>query len=120
MNRKAALREYRETRRPMGAYQVRNVVDGKVLVGVSVDLPAILNRNRTALRFGGHPNRALQADWNALGPDAFAFEVLDTLAPPEDRAYDPAEDLRTLEALWLDALKPFGERGYNPRRERSA
>lgn len=37
MDKKRLIREYKETRRPMGVYQVRNPVNGKVLVGVSVD-----------------------------------------------------------------------------------
>ena len=113
------VRAYKESRRPMGVYQVRNTVDGRAFVARSVDLPSALNRERAALRFGAHGNAALQRDWNALGPDAFAFEVLDTLTPPEGQpAYDPADDLRVLEALWLERLQPYGERGYlqEPRR----
>jgi hypothetical protein len=119
MNRKELIRAYKETRRPMGVYRVRNIHDGRSLVGRSVDLPASLNRERAQLRMGGHRNTALQRDWNALGPDAFAFEVLDTLTPPVDQpGYDPADDLRVLEALWLERLEPFGERGYTPARGR--
>lgn len=115
MNRRELTRAYRETRRPMGVYRVRNTTDGRSLVGRSVDLPSILNRERAQLRLGAHRNAELQRDWNALGPNAFAFEVLDTLAPPEQPDYDPTEDLRVLEALWLERLEPFGERGYTPR-----
>jgi hypothetical protein len=100
----------------MGVYRVRNIRDDRSLVGRSVDLPASLNRERAQLRLGAHRNAALQQDWNVLGPDAFAFEVLDTLTPPEDRPdYDPTNDLRVLEALWLERLEPFGERGYMAR-----
>jgi hypothetical protein len=100
----------------MGIYRVRNIRDGRSLVGRSVDLPARLNRERAQLRLGAHRNAALQHDWNVLGPDAFAFEVLDTLTTPEDKPdYDPTDDLRVLEALWLERLEPFGERGYMPR-----
>jgi len=113
MNRRELVRAYKETRRPMGVYRVRNLRDGRALVGRSVDLPSILNRERAALRLGAHANAALQRDWNALGPDAFAFEVLDTLAPPDDRPdYDPRPDLDVLLALWLERLEPFDERGY--------
>lgn len=114
MDRKALIREYKESRRPMGVYQIRNTANGKLLVGVSKDLPSILNRHRAALRMGGHMNRELQKDWAEFGPEAFEFEVLDTLTPPERPDYDPADDLRALEELWLDRLSPFGERGYNP------
>ncbi|HEX4966238.1 MAG TPA: GIY-YIG nuclease family protein [Thermoanaerobaculia bacterium] len=113
MDKKALTREYKESWRPMGVYQVRNTVNGKLLVGASVDLPAILNRHRAELRMGGHRNRELQKDWAELGPEAFEFEILDTLTPPERPDYDPKEDLRVLESLWLDKLSPFGERGYN-------
>ena len=112
MDRKALARTYKETPRPMGIYCIRNVADGRSLIGRSVDLPSALNRERTALRFGGHSNRSLQSDWNALGPENFAFEVLDTLAPPQRPDYDPTDDLRVLEALWLERLDPFDERGY--------
>jgi hypothetical protein len=63
MDKKALTREYKESRRPMGVYQIRNTVNGKLLVGVSVDLPSILNRHRAELRMGGHRNRELQKDW---------------------------------------------------------
>jgi hypothetical protein len=111
--RREAARRYKESRRPMGIYQVRNTVSGRVLIGTSVDLPSMLNRQQAQLRLGAHRNRDLQQDWNALGAGAFTFDVLDTLEPPDEPGYDPAEDLRVLEQLWLDRLTPFGERGYN-------
>jgi len=113
MDRKALIRQYKETQRPMGAYRVRNTANGRSLVGVSVDLPSILNRHRAQLRLGAHTNRALQKDWNELGPDAFAFEILDTLEPADRPDYDPTGDLRILEAMWLEKLSPFEDRGYN-------
>lgn len=120
MDKKALTREYRETPRPVGVYQIRNTVTGKLLVGTSVNLPAILNRHRAELRAGGHRNRELQKDWAEFGPDAFEFEVLDTLTAPEQPGYDPSADLRALEELWLDKLSPFGERGYNAPPKRPA
>jgi hypothetical protein len=38
------------------------------------------------------------------GPEAFAFEVLDLLSPAENASTDLADDLRVLEALWLQKL----------------
>ena len=120
VDRKALREAYEQATRPMGLYRVRNLRDGRSLIGRSVDLPSILNRQRAALRLGSHPNAALQRDWNALGAEAFAFEVLDTLTLPEGKPdYDPADDLRLLESLWLDRLQPYGDRGYmSPRHER--
>jgi len=113
MDRKTLKREYKETRRPMGVYRVKNTVNGKSLVGSSVDLPSILNRLRAQLRLGSHSNRELQKDLKELGPESFEVEILDTLTPPDRPDYDPADDLRALESLWLDQLSPFGDRGYN-------
>ena len=102
----------------MGVYRILNTHTGRALVASSVDLPASLNRERASLRFGSHRSAALQRDWNELGPDAFVLEVLDTLAPPADASsdWDPSADLQVLEALWLDRLQPFGDRGYAPLR----
>ncbi len=104
MDRRKAIREYKETRRPMGVYRVRNARTGRMLLGSSVDLPSILNRHRATLRLGAHVDRELQRDWNDLGPDAFEFEVLDTLPPPDEPAYDARADLEVLEQLWREKL----------------
>ena len=50
MDRKTLIREYKESRRPMGVYRVLNTTNGRALVGVSVDLPSMLNRQRAQLR----------------------------------------------------------------------
>lgn len=102
----------------MGVFQVRNAQNGRVYLGTSVDLPSMLNRQRAQLRMGGHPDKALQADWKALGPDAFTFDVLDTLDPPDTSGYDPAADLRTLEDLWRARIEAGAGTVYNaaPRR----
>jgi hypothetical protein len=42
------------------------------------------------------------------------FEVVDALPPPKTPDYDPTEDLETLQALWLEKLKPYAPAGYNP------
>jgi hypothetical protein len=112
-SRAELIRAYKETPRPMGVYCVRNLRSGRTLVARSRNVHASLNRERAALRFGAHGNAELQRDWTALGADAFAFEVLDTLTPPEDRDdYDPTEDLLVLESMWLERLQPDGVSGY--------
>ena len=112
MDRRTLKREYKQTRRPMGVYRVRNTVNDRSLVGSSVDLPSILNRQGAQLRGQAHGNRALQRDWNELGPGAFAFEVLDTIEPRENAEYDPRDDLRALLELWREKLRSTGEQLY--------
>lgn len=79
MDKRTLKREYKEAEIPVGIYRVWNKQSDRSLVGSSVNLPAILNRSRVELRAGGHRNRELQSDWNALGEEAFVFEILDTL-----------------------------------------
>jgi len=112
MDRKALIRQYKETPRPAGVFRVTNSRTGKALVGSSPDAPAMLNRIRAQLQMGAHPNRALQRDWYTEGADAFSFEVLDLLSPKEGSEADPAEELRLLEELWLDKLGLASEARY--------
>ena len=113
-DRRELIRQYKDTPRPMGVYAVRNLVNGKQLIGVARDVPGKLNGHRAQLRMRSHRNAALQQDWDTFGSDAFAFETLDLLAPSTAPDYDPGDDLKVLEELWLQKLQPFGDQGYNP------
>ncbi|MFN8579531.1 MAG: GIY-YIG nuclease family protein [Gemmatimonadaceae bacterium] len=104
MDRKEMLREYKERRVPMGVYRVRCTVTSDSLVAASKDVNSLLNRHRAQLRTNGHPSRALQAAWNTHGADAFTFEVLEFLEPPEQPDYNPLDDLTILEEIWLEKL----------------
>lgn len=115
-DRKARIREYKETSQPAGIYRVRNTTTGKSLVGSTVNLPGMLNRQRFQLGHGSHPDRELQRDWDELGPDAFEFEALDRLEPRDEPAYDPTEDLRVLKEMWLEKLMTVGEPLYRQSR----
>ena len=59
---------------------------------------------------GAHRNAALQADWRAFGPEAFAFEVLEVLERPETGYFDEEGALKRLRAKWLER-KSLGGRG---------
>jgi len=64
-------------------------------------------------RHSPHLPPALQADWDRQTPEDFAFEILDELKPTDPPQPDPWKELKLLEALWLDKLQPYGEKGYN-------
>lgn len=100
----------------MGVFQIRNIANGKRLIGANRNLPGVFNRESFVLRSGSHRNRPLQDDWNAFGAEAFVFEVLEELTPLDAPGYDPSEDLAFLEQEWLEKAQPFGERGYNKRK----
>jgi hypothetical protein len=112
-NQKQLKKDYQQTPRPMGVFLIRNNLSDKVFVGTSLDLPGIINRHKFALRAGVHANKALQADWNELGAENFAFEIVDELAPRAGETVDYRAELEALEDLWLERLQPFNERGYN-------
>ena len=104
IDRKARVRDYVNTPRPAGLFAVRNVRTGRLLIGSTPDLPGMLNRQKFQLGMGSHPDKELQADWKALGEDAFSFEVLDQLDLKDDANADPTEDLRALKAMWMEKL----------------
>ena len=97
----------------MGVGAVRNTANGRLLVVAGTNLQALLNRHQAQLKLGGHPNKEMQREWNEFGADAFRFEVLDTLTPSTAADYDPASDLRELEALWMEKLAPYEPTGYH-------
>jgi hypothetical protein len=113
MDKKTKIGEYKNTFRPMGVFEIKNNINGKVLIGSSTNIKAILNRLQAELKIGSCRIDLLQQDWNQFGPDAFEFNELEILTPLEDPNYNPAEDLQFLEDLWIEKLKPFGKNGYN-------
>ncbi len=105
MDRSTAKKEYKQAKRPMGVYRIRNRRDGKSYVGFATDIQARLNRHKAELRFGSHRNRELQEEWNAQGESSFQFEVLDELAPKEDSEGSRVDELRVLAAMWIARLE---------------
>nr|WP_246005793.1 DUF2087 domain-containing protein [Brevibacillus gelatini] len=113
VNRKQELKQlYKEVKTEAGVYQIRNKVNGKVLVASSMNLKTI-NGKKFMLQHGSHPNRELQKDWNELGADAFEFEVLEVLKRKDESYFDAKDALEKLEKKWLEKLTPYNERGYH-------
>jgi len=103
-DRRELLRAYKQTPSPAGVYRVRDTATGGYFLGSSLNLSGIPNRHRFSLELGRERCRDLQRAWDDDGPDAFAFEVLDTLAPSDDPTTDSAEEVRLLEELWRARL----------------
>lgn len=106
-------RDYQQRIKPAGIFQIKNTVNGKVLLGSSLNLEGPLNSHQFMLKIGSHRNQALQRDWNEHGAEAFVFEILDVVKERDEPGFDRAAELAVLEELWLEQLRPFGERGYN-------
>src|SRR5512141_1618151 len=112
-SRRELNREYMERVKPAGVYQVKNLANGKVLLGSSLNLDGPLNRHKFMLKIGSHTNKALQHDWNELGPEQFAFEIVEEVKVKDDPNFNLKDELTLLEMIWLEKLQPLGERGYN-------
>lgn len=58
-----------------GVYIIRNLANGKVYVGSSVNISARWCKHRIALEAGTHHSIKLQRSWVKYGRDAFAFDI---------------------------------------------
>jgi hypothetical protein len=115
IDRKELTHQYKTTPRTMGVAAIRHIATGKAFVFANLDIAALVNRYRTQLSFGGHPNKDLQRDWQEFGEAAFTIEILDTLVPKADATINPAEELTVLEEAWMERLQPYSPNGYNRR-----
>ncbi len=112
-SRKEIHREYKERVKPSGVFQIKNISNGKVLLGSSLNLEGSLNKHRFMLKVCGHTNKELQKDWNEFGPDQFAFEILEEVKIIDSPNFNLKDELTLLEEIWLEKLQPVGQRGYN-------
>jgi len=114
MNRKEAIKEYKKSIQPMGIVQVKNIRNNRVYLIASLNTAGTINSIRFQLKMGTFlPCPGLANDWKELGEGNFVIEVLDELKPVDDLAHDYKDDLKALQEMWLEKLKPFGERGYH-------
>jgi hypothetical protein len=108
MNRSEAKKNYKQSKRPMGIYRIRNTRNGKSYIGFALDLPARLSRHKAELKFGSHRNAELLGEWKSLGESCFEFEVLDELEHDENSKTNPAEELSVLAEIWIRKLENAG------------
>ncbi len=113
IDRHKAKLDYKLSQHPIGVFQIRNLVNGKLFVGSSVNLDAMFNRIRFQLYAGAHQNKELEADWKHFGTGKFEFEVLEEIVQNLGDDHDYTRDLEVLEDLWLEKLQPYGDNGYN-------
>lgn len=113
MDRKQQLKQqYKETKVEAGIYQIKNTLNGKLLLESTMNLKT-MNGKCFTLDMGSYQNKELQTEWLEYGKDAFVFEVLEIMEIPETEYFDAKDSLKKLKQKWLDKLQPYGERGYN-------
>ncbi|MDQ3748407.1 MAG: GIY-YIG nuclease family protein [Acidobacteriota bacterium] len=115
MNKKDLKRGYKQTLRPMGVYQIRNLVNEKVFIGSAFNLDGVFSKNKSQLDAGIHLSKSLQTDWDDLGTDNFVFEILEEFSPRENLNLQC--ELFFLEDLWFEKSEPYGDKGYNERKK---
>ena len=111
--RQEIKREYKERNKPAGVFMVKNLANGKVFLGSSLNLEGPLNGHKFMLSMGSHRNPTLQKDWNTYGPDKFVFAILEVVKVKDDPNFNLLDELTLLEQIWIEKLQPFGEHGYN-------
>ena len=109
VDRSEAKTKYKQNRRPMGVYRIRNTQKGKSYVGSSTDVQARINRQKTELKFGSHRNAELLGEWKSFGESSFEFEVLDELKHDENSTAKPEEELSILADMWIRKLEDAGD-----------
>ena len=102
MNKKKdAINEYKERKLYGGVYTITNTINGRYLIGHTANLKGMQNRFQFSVSSGSAIYSQLQKDWQAMGPEAFTFEVVEELEQkPEQNQAEFLEDLKVLEQLW--------------------
>lgn len=113
MDKKEMKKQFKSAEIPMGIYRITNLVNNKIFIGSSLNLPGRISRHKFELKFGSDQIKELQEDYNKFGEEKLVFEIIDTLKPKDEPGYNPKEDITTLEELWIEKLQPFGDKGYN-------
>ncbi|OFW81745.1 MAG: hypothetical protein A2201_07410 [Alicyclobacillus sp. RIFOXYA1_FULL_53_8] len=118
IDRKQELKQLaKETKILAGVYQVKNVDNQKVFIDSTPNLKTVEGQ-KFQLETGSHRNKALQEEWNKFGKETFVFEVLETLEEKPEGRLDVKDALKKMKKKWLDKVQPFGDKGYNPLKDR--
>ena len=112
MTKKELKNQYKELKFPMGVFQIKNQINGKILLDSGLNMSAKWKRHLTELKFGSHRNKVLQQEWNQFGENAFVYEVIAELEY-KDPTENYGKEVAVLETMYLEELAPFGKKGYH-------
>lgn len=111
VDRREAVRQYKERKIPVGVFAIRSTAAGASWVAASRNLDQQQNGLWFSLRLGSNPNKALQAAWRAHGETAFTFERLEVIEAEDLSDTALALKLKDAERRWREKLgagKVFG------------
>lgn len=103
MNKKELKEQYLQMKPDMGIFIIRCKVNNKYYIEATQDLKSRMNRAVFQLKFGSHPDKELQKDWNELGENNFIVEISDRLE------YDKDDEGKTDYTEELEILKMVRE-----------
>lgn len=111
INKKEIRNAYKQQKFRAGIFQIRNLQNAKCFLQSTQDLDKAFNSDLFQLKAGLHQNKELQKDWNLLGSEAFACEIVDELKLKEDiSALRIQRDLKEfLEMCKADLLEKGGQ-----------
>ena len=88
-----------------GVYMIKNLVNGKVYIGSSINCANRFYLHKWSLKANRHQNARLQHSWAKHGAEAFSFEVVEET---------PRENRIAAEQKLIDALRSVDpDYGYN-------
>lgn len=97
----------------IGIYQIRNIINGKVYIGSSINISKRIWEHRNTLKKNIHHNEHLQKAWNKYGEENFKFETIEIVFN--------CNNLLKREQDYLDFIQPFNRNcGYNISKDVSA
>lgn len=86
-----------------GVYQIRNIANGKLYIGSSLNLKKRGRAHFVDLKANRHVNTHLQNSFNKYGINNFIFEIIEFTNPDETL---------NIEQYWIDKLEVISK-GYN-------
>ena len=113
--RKELKQQYKDSPLLAGVLQIKNLKNGKILLGSAPNAQGKLNSHKVQLQIGSHRNKELQMDWKECGAENFSFDILETLEIKGEISHKDRKELKDLEELWLEKLQPYDDKGYNRR-----
>jgi group I intron endonuclease len=88
-----------------GIYQIKNLVNGKIYIGQSLNVKYRLNGHLSSLKRNKHENYHLQNSFNVYGENQFSFSVIE---------YCEVDNLDEREKFWINQFKSMvHQNGYN-------
>ena len=113
--KKELLEDYKNIKTYMGITQIKNRVNGKIYVAGYPNLKNKWESIKGQLNLGMHVCTALQQDWKQQEQESFEYTVLEQKAT--DKIDDVRWELKQMEKQWLQKLQPYGENGYNRKKD---